>query len=366
MKHTHTSKPESLQQERNDNTPIDEIEIVEVDSISDDEIIKNDVKAFHFGDEQLFRFKIYQTKDETLLFLDFHHLITDGVSQINLLSDIANAYENRELSQEIVDGYVYSLIEENTKNSIKYEESKEFFNQKLSQEIESTVLTTNLNGNPDEGKMKTIVEEIDSSRVKEFCNEHSLSQNAVFLSALTLTLNKYTFSDKTLITTIFNGRSNPYYYHTQGFLVKTLPLIFNNENRQATINKFINDTDKVWRDTISHSEYPYTYIAEEYQLKPEFFFSYQEFLSSEEATLNGKTYEEKALLSEDLSATAYKINFDIYVTEDNIRFAIQYNDELYTEKYIKTFIDSMNTVLNQFIENNIYEFAICDVQLETP
>uniref|UniRef100_UPI0025F88B7C AMP-binding protein n=1 Tax=uncultured Methanobrevibacter sp. TaxID=253161 RepID=UPI0025F88B7C len=31
-----------------------------------------------------------------------------------------------------------------------------------------------------------------------------------------------------------------------------------------------------------------------------------------------------------------------------------------------TFIDSMNTVLNQFIENNIYEFAICDVQLETP
>ena len=288
------------------------------------------------------------------------------MSQINLLSDIANAYENRELSQEIVDGYVYSLIEEDTKNSIKYEESKEFFNQKLSQEIESTVLTTNLNGNPDEGKMKTIVEEIDSNRVKEFCNEHSLSQNAVFLSALTLTLNKYTFSDKTLITTIFNGRSNPYYYNTQGFLVKTLPLIFNNENRQATINKFINDTDKVWRDTISHSEYPYTYIAEEYQLKPEFFFSYQEFLSSEEATLNGKTYEEKALLSEDLSATAYKINFDIYVTEDNIRFAIQYNDELYTEKYIKTFIDSMNTVLNQFIENNIYEFAICDVQLETP
>ena len=114
------------------------------------------------------------------------------MSQINLLSDIANAYENRELSQEIVDGYVYSLIEEDTKNSIKYEESKEFFNQKLSQEIESTVLTTNLNGNPDEGKMKTIVEEIDSSRVKEFCNEHSLSQNAVFLSALTLTLNKYT------------------------------------------------------------------------------------------------------------------------------------------------------------------------------
>ncbi|WP_296873067.1 condensation domain-containing protein, partial [uncultured Methanobrevibacter sp.] len=157
-----TTEDGSLKQERNDNTPIDEIEIVDVDSISDDEIIKNDVKAFPFGDEQLFRFKIYKTVNETLLFVDFHHIITDGVSQRNLFADIANAYENKELSQEIVDGYVYSLIEEDTKNSIKYEESKEFFDEKLSQEIESTVLTPNLNGNPDDGQLKTIVEEIDS------------------------------------------------------------------------------------------------------------------------------------------------------------------------------------------------------------
>ena len=40
-----TTEDGTLKQERNDNTPIDEIEIVEVDSISDDEIIKNDVKS---------------------------------------------------------------------------------------------------------------------------------------------------------------------------------------------------------------------------------------------------------------------------------------------------------------------------------
>ena len=221
---------------------------------------------------KLFRFKIYQTPDETVLFSDFHHIITDGESQINFFTDVANAYDNREISEEIVDGYVYSLIEEDVKNSEKYEKSKQFFDEKLSQEIESTVLTPNLNGNPDEGELKTIIQEIDPENIKEFCNDYSMSQNALFLSALTLTLNKYTFTDNTLITSIFNGRSNPYYYNTQGFLVKTLPLIFNNENRQATIKEFIKGIDQVWKETINHSKYPYTNIANDYQLKPEFFF----------------------------------------------------------------------------------------------
>ncbi|MBO6274062.1 MAG: hypothetical protein J6M91_00715, partial [Methanobrevibacter sp.] len=306
-----TSDDGYIKQQRNDDAPIDEIEIVKVNSISDDEIIKNDVKAFYFGDNQLFRFKIYDAADETVLFLDFHHIITDGVSQINLFSDIASAYENKELSHEKVDGYIYSLIEEDAKNSEKYVESKEFFDEKLSQEIESTVLTPNLNGNPDEGKIKTVLDAFESDKIKELCNKYSLSQNALILSALTLTLNKYTFSDKTLITTIFNGRANPFYYDTQGFMVKTLPLIFNNENRQENIKEFIKGIGDVWKNTISHSEYPYTSIAEDYQLKPEFFFTYQEFYDSEPRVINGNLWEEKELVSEDLTATEYKINFDI-------------------------------------------------------
>ena len=354
-----------IKQKRNDDGEIDEIEIVEVSSISDDEIIENDVKAFSFGNEQLFRFKIYKTPEETVLFFDIHHLITDGVSQINLFDDIANIYDGGDASEEIVDGYTYSLLENNLKDTDKYESAKKFFDDILSHETESTVLTPNLNGNPDEGKLKSVIENMDSEGIKEFCNDNSLSQNAVFLSCLTLSLNKYTFSDKTLITTIFNGRSNPYYYNTQGFLVKTIPLVFNNENRQVSIKEFINYVERVWKDTINNSIYPYTNIAQDYQLKPEFFFTYQEFLESEDITINGKAYEEQELGNEDLLATEYKINFDLSVFDDDIELRIDYNDALYTEDYIKKFLDSFKLVLNQFIENDIDDLMICDVELET-
>ena len=359
-----TTDSGQIRQKRNDDAEIDEIEIVSADSISDSQIIENDVRVFKFGDEQLFRFKIYQTPDEVVLFSDFHHIITDGVSQINLFADIARAYEGKQLSQEIVDGYAYSLIEEENKDSDRYLKSKEFFDEKLSQEIESTILTPNLNGNPDEGQLKTVVYNINPKDIEDFCNANTFSKNSLFLSALSLTLNKYTFSDKTLITTIFNGRSNSYHYNTQGYLVKTLPLIFNNENRQVTIKEFINTIDDTWNDTISHIEYPYTSIADSYQLKPEFFFSYQEFYESDELYINGYSYQTKELTI-DVEMESYKIYFDIFIYKDNMEFKIDYNDELYTEEYIQKFLDSMNNVLNQFIRSDINKFMICDVELET-
>ena len=354
-----------LKQKRCDDVAIDEIEIVEMDSISDEYMIENDVKAFNFDGEQLFRVKIYKTPEEIVLFTDFHHIITDGVSQMNFFDDIANIYEGNEIESEIVDGYVYSLLEDNLKNSDAFTKAKEFFDEKLSHEIESTVLTPNLNGNPDKGKLQKVIKTINADKIKEFSNLNSLSQNSLFLSSLVLTLNKYTFTDKTLITTIFNGRSDPKYYNTQGFLVKTLPLILNNENRKLTVKEFINSVDNVWKDSMSNSIYPYTNIAEEYQLKPEFFFTYQEFYNSESNTIDGNVFEENELVSDDLNATEYKINFDIDVSQDQIDFVIQYNDELYSEDYIKTFIESMNLVLNQFIENDINKMLICDVELET-
>ncbi len=65
----------SVKQKRNDDIAIDEIEIVKVDAISNDELAENDVCGFALDGEQLFKFKIYETPDETVLFANFHHII---------------------------------------------------------------------------------------------------------------------------------------------------------------------------------------------------------------------------------------------------------------------------------------------------
>ncbi len=360
-----TAEDGTIMQKRNDDGAIDEIEIVKVDKISDRELIKNEVKAFSLNNNQLFRFKIYDTSDDVVMFSDFHHIITDGVSQGNLFDDIARAYDGKEIKKEVVDGFAYSLIENDVENSERYETSKKFFHDKLSQEIDSTILTPNLNGNEEDGKIKRTSEIIDSTEIREFCRENSISHNALFLATTILNLNKYTFSDETLITTIFNGRANPNYYDTQGFLVKTLPLVMKNENRQQSVREFIRNVDSNWKETINNSYYPYTKISEEYQLKPEFFYSYQEFYESESITIANNSYSENELIDDSFVATEYKTDLSIFDFEDTFELHVEYNDELYSEKYIETFLSSIKTILTQIIGNDIDELRICDIELES-
>ena len=353
-----------LKQKRSDDAAIEEIAIVKVDGIGDEEIAENDVGPISLENSQLFKFKIYETPDEVVLFSDFHHIITDGVSQNNLYRDIARIYENKDIDGESVDGYIYSILEKNLENSEGYQSAKEFFDDKLAHGIESTVLTPNLSGNPDEGKIKRVSDVIDSKLINEFCNDNSISKNALFMASAVLSLNKFTFTDKTLITTIFNGRSNPNYFNTQGFLVKTVPFLMDNENRLMSLGDFIKSVDQTWKSTLKNSIYPYTKIAEKYHLKPEFFFTYHEFLESDDIVVNDKVYETKMLSANDLVTTDSKISLAIYDEKDEFKFIMDYNDQLYTEDYVQKFLNAMKTILTQFVDNDADDCRICDVALE--
>ena len=353
-----TTPEGELRQKRCDDAEIDDIEIVEIDSITNREMMDNDIKYIPLDDNQLFRFKIYKTPEETVLFSDIHHVITDGVSMDLLFEDILSIYNGGEVSEEIVDGYAYSLIEQELSEN---EISKEYYKNRFSQGFESTVLTPNLNGNPDEADIKLIDEMIDSSFVRLFCKDHSISPNVLFMSATVLALNKFTFSDKTLLTTIFNGRSNSNYFNTQGMLVKTLPIMVGSENRDMMVEDFIKIVDKSWKDALVHSNYPYTTLSEEYQLKPEFFYAYHGAFETDNLEMDGNTYVMEEL--DGTVATDYKINMDVYDDGDEISMFIEYNDQIYTKDYVTDFLKAIKYTLVQFFVNDMDKLRINEIEL---
>ena len=107
-----------------------------------------------------------------------------------------------------------------------------------------------------------------------------------------LDLNKYTFTDKTLFTTIFNGRSqSELLQHSGNAYQNPSNIVLNNENRKVSIKQFIDHVDQIWKDSVKNSIYPYTKIANKYQLKPEFLYSYQEYAEAGDVLINNKNYE---------------------------------------------------------------------------
>ena len=357
-----------LMHKRDDSIAVDEIPIIEIDKISNDEIEKEDVKRFELLQDQLFRAKIYKTDYETILFFDIHHIITDGESSGLLFKNIANAYNGEKIEKEVLNGYICSLIEEEEKNSEKYDASAKYFHDILTEDVESTVLTPDLNNDDESGELKSISKNIDSKSIKEFCANKRISPNILFMAGTILTLNKYTFTDKTLLTTIFNGRLNSNYHNTQAFLVKTLPIVSINEDRNISIRQFLNQIDEIWKNGIKHCIYPYIKISDEFNLKPEFLYSYND-LENGKIELDNNVYKINKL---DSVETDYKASFNVYENEDSLELNVLYNDGLYSEKYIKTFMDSIIIVLNKFIEcsseelENIHLNEISIVERDIP
>ena len=253
---------------------------------------------------------------------------------------------------------------ENIANSGRYQSSKQYFDAKFCEGIESTVLTPNLNGNPDDGKLKIITEIIEDEDIDDFCNKHNISKNVLFLSCAVLALNKFTFTKNTLLTAMCSDMSDSNFDNGQATLIKTVPFIISNEDREISIIDFIKSVDETWKTTMENSFYPYSKIAEKYQLNPEFLYSFNEFLQSDDMGTDKKSNVSEELCCGNSISEDYKIALLVECFKENVGLRIEYNDQLYSEEYIHIFANSIKSILTQFLSCDSSKFRICDVSLQ--
>ena len=107
---------------------VEGIEIEEIEELSQD-VLDDFIKPFNIIDNQLFRFKIYETPSNIVLLADFHHLIVDGTSLNILFNDISAIYDDEEdrLVDVESDAYEYISNENNFQLSDLSSASEAFF-----------------------------------------------------------------------------------------------------------------------------------------------------------------------------------------------------------------------------------------------
>ena len=327
---------------------IDEIEIEQINEVTSD-VISEFVKPFDIIDNQLFRFKIYVTPSNTVLLADFHHLIVDGTSLNILFNDITAIYDEDEdrISNAGADTYEYISKENNYKLSEKNGKSEKFFDDMLCDFDENTVLTTNLTGDEENADLAVFKSRIEKNMVDEFCSHQKISPNILFMSSAVLTLSKYVSNKDILISTLFNGRDNPKYQNLIGMLVKTIPIAFKTD-RDMDIKKYFEFVNNIWMNVLNHSSYNYVEIANKYELDTDFLYAFHGKII-EDVSINGEKYPRESIDHDLLSC---KISLNVLEVDDDYEIIIDYNDELYTEDYISTFINSIITVIKEFMAND--------------
>ena len=353
-------KDGQILQKRNDELDVSDLVTV---AKQDVEVTQKDIdefiRPFSLYDDFLFRFKIIETPSEVVLLNDFHHLILDGTSANLFFRDITLFYDGKinEIPEETVDAFEYSLIENDLEQSNKYQQAEKFFDKQISEFEESTVVTPDLESN-DDGVLCTNELSLNADDVHNFCRKEGITENNLFLSATLLALSKFSFTRDLLISTISTGRTNPKYRNTIGMLVKTLPFTCHIKSEKS-VKEFVDNVNENWLNTLNYEFYPYTKIANKYDLAPEFLYIYQGEII-EDLNMNGKTYERERI---DYDSLRFKISFNVLEEKGELKLINQYDNSFYSSHMIDLFNGAVKTIIEKFMTCDISKTRVADVSL---
>lgn len=185
-----------------------------------------------------------------------------------------------------------------------------------------------------------------------------ISQNVVFMSAMTVVLTKFNSDDKLLLATVSNGRLSPMVKNTVALLIKTLPLVLKPE-RTLTVPALFEYAAETWMNTLSHQTLPFTRLSGEYDFHPDFFYTYHGKIY-EEIELGGKRWPRGRISYDSLR---YKVMLNV-VQEVDYHIRAEFNDALYSPDYMQTFVQCMANVIRDWSHYDALDkLRVCDISL---
>ena len=324
-----------------------EIPIREMPEESIDAYKQDFIRPFNLSQGPLFRFEILKTESQLHLFMDIHHLVTDGGSIDMIAKEISARLNGEEVDSEDYSYLQFAADQKAAEGGEEYMAAKSFFDARLANCEGASEITSDKP--KDDTASHTIgycMCAVDMTPVEHLARKLGVTPMSVFLAAAYYTVSRFINSRQVYLGTISNGRSNLRAYNTTGMFVNTLAL--SSEIKDQTVSDFIHDTDRNFSDTINHEQYPFAQIAADYGFRPEIIFEYQvgvladNIVRGEKALLNG-IY---------LDLAKFKMKFVISSTPDGGHvIRIGYDEAFYASELADSLAKSMSAVVEHFVSN---------------
>ncbi len=208
----------------------------------------------------LCRARVFRSPEHTLLFMDIHHLLLDGASLGVLLSDIVNAYFDREMSRD----YYFAILSEEEKRIAggSRDEDHEWFSQRYGDEVWCNMPPAeerpdNINQASREKRLS-----FDAEMVRKAEEYWGVSHSVMAIAAALVTLSRFTGKQHVMVNWIFNNRLAPESEGAVGMLIKNLPAAARMEEYK-TIRELLYSVKEQVAAGIAHCTYDF--MTEQYQ-----------------------------------------------------------------------------------------------------
>ncbi|MBF0453054.1 MAG: amino acid adenylation domain-containing protein, partial [Candidatus Magnetomorum sp.] len=355
-------------------------QVLDVSSLSTDEIYQKVIKTFHtpfnLAEGPLFRVHLFsQQPTSNTLLLVFHHIVMDGWSLWMLIDEFKRVYSalcsgTTVSLPEITHTYVdFVDMETEMLASEKGKKLESFWLKQLS----GSLPVMNLPLDFTRPSVQTYVgstipfmfDDTLIKQLKKLSQKKSSSLYMIVLSAFKILLHRYTGQNDIIIGSPVSRRNNQIFSNTLGYFVNPIVLrtfIHSND----ILSNVLDHIRQTIIDALDHQDYPFPLIVENLQSKRDasaspifqIMFTFQQFQGSKEIAAL-LVQEEKMFKFANLDVQScyipqeegqFDLFIDIFESDNHLYGNLKYNTDLFNHQTIERMLTHYQRILKAIPE----------------
>ena len=317
-----------------------EVPITEMNDEALDKYKNEFVRPFNLQKPPLYRFEVVKTKSGVALLMDVHHLVFDGGSADLLIRQINDVLDGNTVENEQYNYLDFVADQQKAEESEAFKQAQDFFAQKMKTCEGASEIPADLPKTDKQGFIGEAVCKVQYDKFNKFCRNQEITPAHLFLAATSYVVSRYTNNREVFLSTISSGRSNLKIADTVGMFVNTLALGLNIDD--VTVADFLRHVSDTFDETISHEDYPFARIANDFGFQPAIAYAYQVGVISQ-YKVGGKLISQELL---ELNVPKFKINIKI----ETRGVVVQYDDACYSQRLGNALAESIVAVAERMVE----------------
>lgn len=333
---------------------------------SDEELVRKSIRPFDLSCPPLLRAKLVKKNDCHVLIFDMHHIVADGMSINTFIRELTELYSGNELPE----------IEKQFKDYSEWLETRNFDTQKaywknvFDEPAPILDMPTDFSRKQERSDNGAALEialgEDICNKITARAKELDVTEYMMFLSALMITLSKYSRQEDIVVGSPISGRIHEDTENMLGMFVNTLAMRGRPENNKR-FRDFLAEIKETSLKAYENQEFPFDELVDMLDVKTDMsrnpLFDVLFVLQNNEKveiSLGSAKAERKDFFN---NVTKFDLSFSATENNNIYTLSLEYSTDLFTVNTAENILKHFENVLKQIVEN--VNIKISDIEMIT-
>jgi tyrocidine synthetase III len=336
-------------------------------------LIKSFIKPFDLAKPPLIRVNLVELTDQQaayILFIDMHHIISDGISMNILVNEFLMLYEEHNLSELEKQYKDYSEWQNHYFKEEAFKEQEEYWVKLFSEEIAPLELPVDFTRPVVQSFQGDTIQfklgKHETSAIKAIAKEEDVTLFILLFSIYNVFLSKISRLENITVGTPVSGRRHTDLDKIIGVFMNTL-VLKNTINHDDSFKELLSEVKNNCLNAFDNQDYPYERLIERIVTKrdtsrnPLFdvMFVFQEL---EDTLLNISGIEISPYIFKN-KISKFDLTLFCSEKEDDIVFSFEYCTKIFRKETISRFIDYFRNAIREIINHR--EIRLKDIEIIT-